>query len=110
MFRPTFESLERREVFSGTDPVPMETMSLNVAEATEMLAAVQGGTYAVNVGPDVSQLAGDFTGDGNVDGADFLIWRSKRGLVGDFNNDIPVEANDLAVGNSTAGNPTAGAN
>jgi hypothetical protein len=112
MFRPSLESLERREVFSGTDTLPMESMSLNVAGTGEVASAVPSGAYDVNVG---SQLAADFDGDSDVDGADFAVGQAVRdprhavqsgvdttsiGLNSDFGIGIDHAAIDHAVGQS----------
>jgi hypothetical protein len=78
MFRPTFENLERREVFSG-EPLPMEEVSLAVAVEVPIPAST------LNVGPQIQQLGGDFNGDADVDAADYVLLRT--GLTGDFNSD-----------------------
>lgn len=71
MFRPTFERLENREVFAtflgispaaellpAVDPLPMETVSMNLASPA---AATAGG-----------QVARVATGDVNSDNSEFL--------------------------------------
>ena len=93
MFRTSLESLERREVFSGTDTLPVESMSLNVIGAAEVASAVLSGTYNVNVDP---QLAADFDGDS---GAAYAVGQVGGGFAADFNDDGAVDGNDLAARN-----------
>jgi hypothetical protein len=78
MFRPTFEYLERREVFSG-EPLPMQGISLNVASEAPIP------DFTLNVGPELRQLGGDFNGDADVDAADYVLIRTR--LMGTFDSD-----------------------
>ena len=93
MFRPTFENLESREVFSG-EPLPMEDVSLSVAApvasglvshslpATDGLdgAATGDGSYTLSIGPNVVARAEDRLTAGTYG----------RGLTADFNGANPV--------------------
>ncbi|WP_428306634.1 dockerin type I domain-containing protein [Lacipirellula sp.] len=61
---------------------------------------------------DVNPSNGDFDGDGDVDGADFLTWQRGFGLTGqpnattgDANGDGNVDAADLALWKSHFGGP-----
>ncbi|MEM6330350.1 MAG: dockerin type I domain-containing protein [Planctomycetota bacterium] len=55
-------------------------------------------------------LAGDFNGDGMVDGADYAQWRNTlnqtgAGLAADANGDNRVDADDLAIWQANFGTP-----
>lgn len=63
---------------------------------------------------DANPSNGDFDGDNDVDGADFLIWQRGLGLTGqpdattgDADDDGDVDANDLALWKSHFGGPPA---
>lgn len=96
MFRPSFENLEKREVFSVSQPLGTAAGSSNVyveevspgfvshtRPANDgILEARDDGTYSLAIGPNVAGilaagtfgrgLTADFDGDSDVDGADFL--------------------------------------
>ena len=90
MFRPAFENLERREVFSvaqpldptvGADRVYVEEVTSGFESHTRpandgIVAAVDGGTCALTVSPEVRGIGGDFNGDGSVDAADYVAVRA----------------------------------
>jgi hypothetical protein len=97
MFRPSFEALEKREVFSVAQPLD-QIAGVYVEEASPgfdshtrpandgILQASNGGNYSFAIGPNVADVvapnatlgrgvAADFDADGDVDGADFLTAR-----------------------------------
>jgi hypothetical protein len=61
----------------------------------------------------VSQVAGDYTGDGVVDSADYILWRTEAGQTGtalqaDGNHDNRVDTDDLLVWRSHFGQTASG--
>jgi hypothetical protein len=90
MFRPAFENLEKREVFSvaqpmvpadGADSVYVEEVSSGFQSQTRpmndgVVAAGAGGIDALTLGPEVRGIGGDFNNDGSVDAADYVAVRA----------------------------------
>ncbi|MFO0900915.1 MAG: hypothetical protein U0836_26090 [Pirellulales bacterium] len=68
----TSEVLERRTVFSASAIVPLADAPAFMDYTDDAFVAAAPQT------PAAPAVAGDFDGDGAVDGADFLVWR--RGL------------------------------
>lgn len=100
-------SLQARSVgFETSDPFFFVHRSSTISDAARDLAAAWADANydALIRGPSF----GDYNGDGNVDGTDFLVWQRTFGNTGDSlaadgNGDGVVDAYDLTIWRETFG-------